>query len=659
MTEYPFGRVLGGPSSFAASLARFTVAALGAAFFVVVSACASTSAAEETSAARAGFEVAAHSTEAATQSARARPKKGRVRAYGSSTTLRPRSVSGGKPSKRIKLLAARNEFESFQLRIDAKRRKLRGVTVRIAGPLRGPDGAEISMDDVTLYRAATYQVKSAAGKPRSSRQGAQGLWPDPLIPEVDPYYRENRSAFPMTIKRGSGRIVWGDIYVGRNLPPGTYRGTVQVDSKAGRVGRVPVKLTVIDHAIPSTSSLRNAFLNTPPGYVPCRAHWAVDWCYQENDRNWRLAYLYTRAALENRVTIPNLIPGGFDQPPDPAKFRDYVLPLIAGEDGGGIAGTEPPRLRGARLTSVVAMWQCIVSNNGCLAEWRRLADNHGFTDRFISYVCDEPTLQRQPEYWNDWRDCRDNAALARQRFPESKTLVTAWIQNARQAEREDAIAVERDIDILTPLVNYLVNRPGNPQAGNQRPAYNQFLGSDSRKELWAYTACPQFSCDELEAPYFDGWPAYVIDQPAPLARAMGWAAHYYNLRGELYHNVSLALRTAWKDQYRWGGNGDGTLFYPGTPDGFRGSPAIGGEHDIPIESMRLKRIRDGREDYELLRAASRTGGKGADTVENALRRALGDRDSAMYSTAIKQRAVNRLRCKVMRVLDPVRVPTCG
>lgn len=44
-------------------------------------------------------------------------KAGRVRAYGSTTTVRPKSVKGGKAQKRIRLIAARNEFESFQLRI--------------------------------------------------------------------------------------------------------------------------------------------------------------------------------------------------------------------------------------------------------------------------------------------------------------------------------------------------------------------------------------------------------------------------------------------------------------------------------------------------------------------------------------------------------------
>src|SRR5258707_1095386 len=47
-----------------------------------------------------------------------------------------------------------------------------------------------------------------------------------------------------------------------------------------------------------------------------------------------------------------------------------------------------------------------------------------------------------------------------------------------------------------------------------------------------------------------------------------------------------------------GGNGDGTLFYPGT------TSRIGGQSDIPIESLRLKIIRDGLQDYEYLHLLS-------------------------------------------------------
>src|SRR5262249_7492561 len=44
-----------------------------------------------------------------------------------------------------------------------------------------------------------------------------------------------------------------------------------------------------------------------------------------------------------------------------------------------------------------------------------------------------------------------------------------------------------------------------------------------------------------------------------------------------------------------GSYGDGVLLYPGTP------ARIGGVHDIPIASLRLKMIREGREDYEYLK----------------------------------------------------------
>jgi hypothetical protein len=50
----------------------------------------------------------------------------------------------------------------------------------------------------------------------------------------------------------------------------------------------------------------------------------------------------------------------------------------------------------------------------------------------------------------------------------------------------------------------------------------------------------------------------------------------------------------WLDVRLVGGNGDGTLFYPGRPD------RIGGHTDIPIESIRLKLIREGMEDHEYL-----------------------------------------------------------
>ena len=51
-----------------------------------------------------------------------------------------------------------------------------------------------------------------------------------------------------------------------------------------------------------------------------------------------------------------------------------------------------------------------------------------------------------------------------------------------------------------------------------------------------------------------------------------------------------------------GGNGEGTLFYPGRPD------KIGGKDHIPVSSLRLTMIREGNEDYEyMILAAAKVG----------------------------------------------------
>ena len=49
------------------------------------------------------------------------------------------------------------------------------------------------------------------------------------------------------------------------------------------------------------------------------------------------------------------------------------------------------------------------------------------------------------------------------------------------------------------------------------------------------------------------------------------------------------------------GHGDGTLFYPGKPS------VIGGQHDVPLSSIRFELIREGLEDYELLRLLDAAG----------------------------------------------------
>jgi hypothetical protein len=60
----------------------------------------------------------------------------------------------------------------------------------------------------------------------------------------------------------------------------------------------------------------------------------------------------------------------------------------------------------------------------------------------------------------------------------------------------------------------------------------------------------------------------------------------------------------WRQVRAFAGNGDGTLLYPGRPAEW------GGTRPFPVESIRLRTIRDGLEDLELL-ALARARGHGA------------------------------------------------
>jgi hypothetical protein len=102
---------------------------------------------------------------------------------------------------------------------------------------------------------------------------------------------------------------------------------------------------------------------------------------------------------------------------------------------------------------------------------------------------------------------------------------------------------------------------------------------------------------------FTGWPDYVIDAPSTAARAMGALAFANGIAGELYYDVvySYEFSDPWELQYGFGGNGDGTLYYPGTP------ARIGGDRDVPVETLRIVQIHRGIQDYEYLALCRKLG----------------------------------------------------
>ena len=229
-------------------------------------------------------------------------------------------------------------------------------------------------------------------------------------------------------------------------------------------------------------------------------------------------------------------------------------------------------------------------------------------------------------------------------------LITASIGEAVESGGApgDQIGL-RYFDTMAVLVNDMANRPGTGYEGDQRGNYDGFLKGEygiegsAPRSLWLYTSCQSYGCEgEAGDPaLFEGWPGYGIDQPPSEARAMGWLTFDYEAPGELYYQTTSLLPTAWTDAYQYGGNGDGTLFYPGLPEGGDGGPAIGGRRPIPLDSIRMKRIRDGREDYEYLHLLAREGRRAA--AQKVVESVFGPRDSAMFGADVGEAELESAR----------------
>ena len=318
-----------------------------------------------------------------------------AKVYGATTNLRAGVALPAGATSDAQLAAAGNEFESFQIVAEGALGQL-SVTpgsdlTRIGGGGIIRTGADDPASQMTIYRVGMYDVPAEPGI--SDREGALGAWPDALIPEVDPIYGENRSAWPRTVAAGTFEVAWIDVHVPPNQPAGTYEGTVLVKDGATTVDEVKVTLVVHPFSLPSTSSLNSAFFTN---YAkPCEAHTGTAFCNDDPDLGSKLHALYARVALENRVTLANPWMLGENEAPSTearkALFRKYVLPLLDGTGAG--EGTRARRLRDARLTLISQYWQCSAT---CLAVWRDFLHDPGpaagddLRDRFVFYACDEP-----------------------------------------------------------------------------------------------------------------------------------------------------------------------------------------------------------------------------------------------------------------------------
>ena len=466
------------------------------------------------------------------------------------------------PLGEIAISAARNEFEPFQVAINGGLFGVANVTASVSA-LVGPGGATIGAENLWLYRVDLVEVTTPSGS-----IGEVGVWPDPLVPARDEILGEARGAFPFDVAIGETRAIWGEVLVPEGTPAGEYAGSVWVEGD-NFAAEIPLRLTVHGFSLPSTPSLTTAFLAWLPNI--CLAHTGDATC-----GDWQtaaiLAERYARLALDHRITLSNVWVGR-DHTEDWADFDRHFGPLLD--------GTAQTRLLGARMSSAQITGPRTVEK---FQSWVRHFRERGWFDRLYDYTADEPP------YGSSFEEIPARAELAKAADAALSVLVTTNIDSATENGIADWL------DIIAPVVNHL----DTPTGGDQRDKYDAFVGEGGR--LWLYQSCMSHGCSFGEPSAGVAWPSYMVDVSAAKNRLMQWVLWRYGVTGELYYETALAFSAdPWAGVFQFSGNGDGTLFYPGTP------ARVGGEGHVPVASIRLKMIREGIEDFEYLRMLERLG----------------------------------------------------
>jgi Domain of unknown function (DUF4091)/Family of unknown function (DUF6067) len=472
----------------------------------------------------------------------------------------------------ISLSCARNEFCAFQIAVSAPAGAVNVTDVSFADS-SGTCGA-LATSAALVYREGFLDVTTP-----SNAQGATGEWPDPLIPNVDTFYGETRNAFPISIPAGKTQGFWVELLIPPGQAAGTYNGNVSVTATGETAATLGVTIQVRGFTLPSTSSLGSAYGFDWDG--PCVGHFGGYGGSSCDDAQLEaLNALYFQDALNHRITISSLVYA----PPITNGMGDFTtFDTLYGPFLDGTALSGPNTLSGAKITSITYTGDRVAAS---YAAWATHAKANGWFDRVFDYTCDEP-----PNGCN-WSDIPTRAAIVHAGDPDFRTLTTTSVQAAQTNN------VLSSLDILVPIINYMYGGAGDPYPGDQRSNYTTFL-SQPNKLLWMYQSCePSSSCSNGSVQGNAGWPTMFIDESALSNRMMQWMDFTYQVSAELYYDTTYAMSNAtndaWTSQYEFGNNGDGSIFYPGKPS------VIGGTHDIPVESIRMKMLREGMQDYEYL-----------------------------------------------------------
>jgi len=395
---------------------------------------------------------------------------------------------------------------------------------------------------------------------------APGEFPDYLMPE-------NR----IDVKAQRTQPLWLTIFVPQSSPPGDYRGSIAIKA-GGEEIQAGIKLRVHQAAIPSRRTLHITNWLKPE---PIAKFAGVEpW----GEEHWRLLRAHAQSLSKHRqdtiLTPLNLIGVrriGGELHLDFSVFDRFIQTFRnAGVDGliegGHLAGRGDDWRSGFRLRS----WQ--IDEGGRPIRQPALPVESDQCEGFISEFM--PALQEHLEE-KGWLECYvqhladepvDENADSYRHLAE---LVRVYAPRIRRIDANQTKSITGCLEVWVPVLDRFDKNMG-------------FYGDRKRggEDVWFYT------CLGPRGRY----PNRFIDFSLLKVRVLHWINFRYGLSGYLHWGYNYWTEDPFRDtQPDWSNNqplpaGDMCLVYPGD--------------DGPIESLRYEAMRDGIQDFELLKLLS-------------------------------------------------------
>lgn len=389
-----------------------------------------------------------------------------------------------------------------------------------------------------------------------------GLYPDPILSGVT----ENVAA-------GGRALLHIDIPIGRDVAPGVYSGTVHIRGKAfqgagsGRKVSSSIDFTVRVYPV----ILPEQSLLVTNWYFPERFHWMNGGKpVKEGSRKyWDCMKAVVSMAAAHGQNVWLLKPRGrayvksdgstgFDF----SEMDKHIEFLLANADVRCIEADHIGKRSNNGWTDPFLTSVPIEAYFSALQEHlksRHLPDGRTWLDIWLQHIADEPI----PENLNSWESL---ATRVKKAAPEMK-IIEAY----RSPENKPEL-----IDVLVPQLDEIMQ--------------DGFRHIDKGQQCWFYTCMyprGRFANRYVTQPLVKTRLLHWINFRFSLPGYLHWGFNYWGENGDPFGDVSAPLND-------WPG-GDSHIVYPG--------------HLKVYPSIRLKAMRDGIRDYELLRLAQEVTGR--------------------------------------------------